>query len=280
VVKISGTKTDSFGYRTDFNTTILEEATASVSAPAIAGDSLEFTFVRWKDERGTTVTTETDYTFVLTRDRTIVAEYDGSPSIWHGPIGWWSSDIGTLGGRAVQDGNTYELTGDGHNIWGTADGFHFMFKELTGNGSITARVVSNGTGNDARAKGGVMIRNELSPDSAHATTVLTGGESGGAAFNWRSSTGAKTSSAHSPTPSVSPPYWVRVERLGNEFTGYLSADGIDWRQQGPTRAIDMHDTVYIGLSVTSHDAGAFRTYTFDNLSHDGLITDSLQDSID
>ena len=68
-----------------------------------------------------------------------------------GPAGWWSEDIGTIGGSAVQRNNTYEITADGHDIWGTADGFHFMSKVLSGDGSITARVVRSGTGSNTRA---------------------------------------------------------------------------------------------------------------------------------
>jgi hypothetical protein len=279
-IKLSGGRTDDCRLLTDFNITVLEGATVNVSAPAVAGNSSEFVFVRWIDESGNRITTKRDHTFTLTEDKTLVAEYEGPPIElpieWQNLAGWWSGDIGTTGGSAIQSGDTYEITGGGHDIWGSFDGFHYMFKELTGNGSMTARVVSNGTGSNTWAKGGVMIRNELSPDSAHTMTVITGGAGGGAAFHWRSSTSVPTISAHDPIPSVSPPYLVRIERWGDEFLGYLSADGTNWRQQGATQIIDMNDTVYIGLCVTSHAAGSLRTYTFDNVSYEGLINDNLQ----
>ena len=274
-IDISGDKTASCSLSSNFNITILEGTTVNVSAPVVAGDSSEFAFVRWMDESGNTMTTMADSTFILTQDKTIVAEYDGMPVEWQNIGGWRSGDIGTTGGSAIQSGDTFEITGDGHDIWGSSDGFYYMFKELTGDGSITARIISNGTGTNTWAKGGVMIRNKLSPDSAHAMTVVTGGAGGGAAFHWRSSASDVTSSAHDPTPSISPPYLVRIERRSNEFSGYLSADGKNWRQQGATQTIDMNDTVYIGLCVTSHDAGSMRTYIFDNVSYEGLINDNL-----
>ncbi|MHC4351248.1 MAG: C25 family cysteine peptidase [Planctomycetota bacterium] len=193
------------------------------------------------------------------------------PAEWQGPAGWWSGDIGTEGGSAVQMGDTFEITGDGHDIWGTADGFHFMFKELIGDGSITARVVSNGTGNDTWAKGGVMIRDDLSPGSAHAMTVVTGGAGGGAAFQWRMRPDRTSGSAHDPTPNVSPPYWVRIEKTRRYFSSYLSSDGRTWRQQGVTKTLAVNDPVYIGLCVTSGDVGSLRTYTFDNVSYEGRV---------
>jgi hypothetical protein len=56
---------------------ILEGASVNVLAPAVAGDSSEYAFVRWKDESGNTITTTPDYTFILTQDKTLVAEYAG-----------------------------------------------------------------------------------------------------------------------------------------------------------------------------------------------------------
>ena len=277
-IDLTGSKTDDCTLIADFNITILEGETVSLSAPMLAGDSSEFTFVRWKDVSGNTITDTPEYTFTLTQDMTLVAEYSDLPIEWPSPAGWWSVDIGTAGGRSIQSGDTFEITGDGHDIWGNADGFHYMFKELTGNGSITARVVSNGTGKNTSAKGGVMISDDLSPGSLHAMTVVTGGAGGGAAFQWRFRPDRRPSSAQDPASSVSPPYWVRVERRGRrgyEFSGYLSEDGINWHQQGTTRTIKMKNTVYIGLCVTSHDAGYMRTYTFDNVSVEGLINDNF-----
>ena len=193
------------------------------------------------------------------------------PAEWQGPAGWWSGDIGTAGGSVVQIGDTFEITGDGQDIGGAADGFHYMFKELTRDGSITARVVSSGTGNDAWAKGGVMIRDDLSPGSAHAMTVITGGAGGGAAFEWRVRPDMISGSAHDPTPSVSPPYWVRIEKAGRYFSSYLSSDGRTWRQQGVTKTIAINNPTYVGLCVTSCDVGSLRTFTFDNVSYEGHV---------
>jgi hypothetical protein len=52
------------------------------------------------------------------------------PIEWRGPAGWWSGDIGTTGGSAVQSGDTFEITDDDHDIWGTADYSSGWFPEL------------------------------------------------------------------------------------------------------------------------------------------------------
>ncbi|MEA3227112.1 MAG: hypothetical protein U9Q07_14275, partial [Planctomycetota bacterium] len=183
------------------------------------------------------------------------------------PAGWTNQDIGSSsGGGADEAGGTWTVSGNGNDIWGTADAFHYAYVPLTGDGQMVARVVDNGTGSNAWAKGGVMIRETLEAGSMHAMTVVTGGNGGGAGFQWRPSTGASSLSNHDPSPTVSPPYWVKIVREGNDFSGYLSTDGIEWIQQGTTATIDMASDAYVGVCVTSHASGEVRTFTFDNVS--------------
>jgi len=190
------------------------------------------------------------------------------------PHGWSNRDIGTTGGGANEAGGTWSVSGDGADIWGSSDAFHFVYLPLSTDGEITARVVSCGTGSDRWSKGGVMIREILAPDSKHALMAITGGEGGGLAFQNRPSTGGRSYSAHG-NPTAAAPYWVRLKREGDTITAYSSANGVDWVQQpdgvgaNPTPnpvIIPMAADVFAGLFVTSHRAGEVRTYTFDNVT--------------
>ena len=121
------------------------------------------------------------------------------------PPGWSDQDIGTTGGSADEAGGTWTVSGDGADVWGTTDAFHYAYVPLSGDGQIVARVVSNGTGSNTWAKGGVMIRETLDANSKHALLALTGGDGGGIAFQSRfSSAGASSSSLHG-TITASPP---------------------------------------------------------------------------
>jgi len=43
------------------------------------------------------------------------------------PAGWWSETIAVASdpaGSATIEGDTYTITGDGHDIWDAADDFH------------------------------------------------------------------------------------------------------------------------------------------------------------
>ena len=167
---------------------------------------------------------------------------------------------------------TYTITGSGADIWGSADQFHYAYRELTGDAEITARVVDNGTGTNAWAKGGVMIRQSLEPGSINVCGFITGGSGDGGTFQWRPVKDDSSSSNRTLT-GIAPPYYVRLVRAGNTFTCYMSADGVVWAQEGAEpQTIEMTDPVLIGLAVTSHQAGEKRTFVFDNVDIVGNIS--------
>ena len=64
---------------------------------------------------------------------------------------------------------------------------------------------------------------------------------------------------------LSTPYWVRLIRFRNQFTGYMSADGIDWQQLGSVE-IPMSGTFYVGLPACSQLDKVTTTVTYDNVS--------------
>jgi hypothetical protein len=193
------------------------------------------------------------------------------------PSGGWTEDAtlgsATPGSSVSPTKGTYEVTGNGNDIWDAADAGQYLYKELVGDGSMTTRVVDNGEGSNLWAKGGAMIRQSTETGSQHAFTCITGGEGGGSAFQRRVDAGGSSTSNHPLTDNpYAPPYWVRLERVGNDFTAFLSADGENWAQEGDVMTIAMQDPVLIGLAVTSHAAGELRTFTFDNISFTGEVS--------
>src|SRR5262249_42611021 len=86
-------------------------------------------------------------------------------------------------GRSVAFANgVFTVKGGGHDIWDSADDFHFVYQPLNGNGQVIARVT--GVQNtDQWAKAGVMIRETLDASSRHMYMALTPGN--GAAFQGR-----------------------------------------------------------------------------------------------
>lgn len=162
---------------------------------------------------------------------------------------WLHQDVGAVGlaGDATLDAGVFNLTGSGTDIWDYADGFHFVHQPWTGDGEIIARV--NSVANtDPWAKAGVMFRQSLDTGSAHAFMAVTPGN--GSAFQRRPA--ANTFSLHTPGAFIAAPYWVRLVRVGDQFTGYISADGVSWTLVG-TDVVPMTTTLYVGLAVTAHN---------------------------
>jgi hypothetical protein len=177
------------------------------------------------------------------------------------PSPWLQTDVGSVtpAGSASFASGTFTVRGSGADIWNTADGFHFVYQTLNGNGEIVARVT--GVQNtDVWAKAGVMIRASLAAGSTHAFMCLTPGN--GLAFQRRVATGG--ASEHTAGGAATAPRWVRLTRNGNTLTGFTSTDGTAWTQVGSV-AITMGSQVFAGLALTSHVNGTLNTSTFDNV---------------
>jgi len=208
----------------------------------------------------------------------LVFGFAGSTFGQIGPDGWWSDTIGAAAeGKVEVKGDTYEVTGNGDDIWNNADAFHFMYKQLTGDGAVVARVVTKGTGSNTWAKGGVMIRDTVNGGSMHAMMVITTPGANGASFQYRSATDGASGGTDSAAV-VTVPAWVKIDRLGSTFTGYTSSDGKTWSLVGQT-VIEMADPVLIGIAVTSHVAGVDRTFQFESITATGNVTGAWQGAV-
>jgi hypothetical protein len=144
-------------------------------------------------------------------------------------------------------------------IGSTADAFHSVYQQLSGDGSIVARVVSWQV---SSTQAGVMIRETLNTGATNGYTYYLP-SSGQPKFSYRASTGGSTSTATGFSASL--PYWVKLVRSGNTFSGYGSPDGVNWTQIGTSQTITMAQNVYVGLAVSSQTS-TLGTATFDNVS--------------
>jgi regulation of enolase protein 1 (concanavalin A-like superfamily) len=178
------------------------------------------------------------------------------------PSPWRFDDVGATGtaGHVAFEGGAVMVQGSGADIWGTSDAFTFVHRRLDGDGEIVARVVSV-EAVDPWTKAGVMIRSELAPGDAHAFMLVSAER--GLAFQRRTASGGAT--LHTSGGAGSAPQWVKLARQGTAVTASVSADGVSWTVVG-SDAIDWGPSVYVGLAVTSHEAGRSATARFDSIS--------------
>src|SRR5206468_12268350 len=143
---------------------------------------------------------------------------------------------------------------------GTADQFHFVYQQISGDVDVVARVVSIKNTN-SWAKAGVMIRESLSAGSRHAYALASAAQ--GYEFEGRIDPGGYTDSTRGGAGT--PPGWVRLVRTGFELKAFRSSDGLTWTSMG-SDTVPMGDTVYVGLAVTSHATGSATTALIDSVA--------------
>jgi regulation of enolase protein 1 (concanavalin A-like superfamily) len=171
-------------------------------------------------------------------------------------------DIGGVSatGSSSSSGGTYTVKGSGVDIWGTADSLQFDSQTFTGDGTITARVVSQ-TNTNVWAKAGVMFRETVAAGSSFAGIFIA--VANPSLIEARAGTGA--SAVSTKGAQVKAPYWVRLTRAGSLFSGFISANGTSWTSVG-TYTVPMSAQLRVGLAVTSHANGSLSTAVFDNVS--------------
>jgi hypothetical protein len=211
--------------------------------------------------------------------------YSEAERTWDKPQDWTVNGADTLtlyfrGNPAgfVEAAGVITMSAGGVDIWNAADEFRFAFKQLSGNGTIVAKVESVGN-TDLWAKAGVMIRETLDPGSRFAAVYATPGN--GVRFQARLlNAGAATSDTAIATAeqmALKTPVWIKIDKTGNSFNCFYSTDGVKWTAMSwNPQTIGMSGTIYIGLAVTSHNAGAVTTAQFSNVSTTGGVTGSWQ----
>ena len=194
---------------------------------------------------------------------------------------WLNRNIGYYNSGSVSESaGAWTVRADigngGPGIWGVSDRFHYVYRPLSGDGYIAARIrdieppglYPNSAPSWCEA--GVMIRETLEADSRHAMALVAEGDQSGTAFQWRRHERGETV-ADFEYAETGP--WVKVVREGDTFTGYLSGNGLSWKQQGPAVRIFMNEDVYVGLAATAatsveseNEYWGSWTCTFDNVA--------------
>ena len=240
-------------------------ANATPASPEFQGVAWTNNFSLSAASWGTTYYWRVDeIAYANTNQGSAVWSFSTAPSVQL-PSPWQSQDIGSTAGQssAIYNNGVFAVTGSGADIWNTADAFRFVYMPVSGNCTIVARVTSV-QNIDPWSKAGVMIRESLAANAINAFMAVTPGN--GVTWQYRSSTGG--ASVNNNTTGLSAPYWVKLVRSGNTFTGYRSPDGVTWTQLG-TAAFSMAATAYIGLADTSHNNSSLCAATFDNVTAPG-----------
>jgi hypothetical protein len=194
---------------------------------------------------------------------------------------WYRGDLVSF--RETTPGS-FLMSAAGADIWGARDELRYAYKQLDGDGAIAVKI-EDLAGVHYWTKAGVMIRESLDPSSAHAFMLVI--PDGVRAFQNRPANHSSQCFTVQSDAETKIPCWVKLERQGDQFTGYHSLDGVHWIRQsdkantGPEaspnpQTIPMPAQVCVGLALSSHAPGVMTTATFSGVQITGSVTDRWQ----
>lgn len=169
-----------------------------------------------------------------------------------------------------------DITAGGADIWGTKDEFNFVYIEHSGDFDLASRI-ENLTAANLYTKAGLMAREDMTPGSRHIFFQVfpnnnpRNNNNGGFEFQYRlvkdslmKAIYPKSSAGTPEFPVVYPNTWIRLQRIGNNFTGFYSTDGKIWKAYA-TYTLVLPSKIYLGLAVTSHETAQSASAKFRNI---------------
>jgi hypothetical protein len=173
-------------------------------------------------------------------------------------------DVGTVAipGSATVSGGYITIDASGAGVTNDGDGLHFGWRQLTGNGQVTARIsaIADATGNPLA---GVMVREQLTPGARFAFANVA--PATGASLAFRATAGGAVKPGATSQSAAVVPYWVKLIRKSGTIDCYSSANGVNWVGCGKAVLTGLKKTVYIGIAASSAADGEVATATFDNV---------------
>ncbi|HEY8993718.1 MAG TPA: RICIN domain-containing protein [Lacunisphaera sp.] len=200
------------------------------------------------------------------------------PTVSPASSGLTLTTLGTqTAGRNLSYANgTWTLGGLGNGTWNdTTDDAQFAYTAMTGDCAMVARVTSYTKSGSQNGKTGLMIRDSLNATTSQRAFVDVTWWSNDPNTNCMehfergyTQTGSynQISDVWSPSPAL--PYWLKIERRGQQVTSFVSIDGASWSPMACAYYGNLPSTIYLGLFLSSGTTTA-QTATFDNVAFTG-----------
>jgi len=189
------------------------------------------------------------------RQLLFVCLVSGSAFAQNGSLGIFShsGDVGnpTIKGSVNFSDGQYRITGSGANIWAKQDQFQYVWREMTGNFTVTATMHFVGQGAEHR-KAGIMVRQSLDTDATYADVVVHG--NGMPAIQWRSKQGDDTNAFDLPFDGPGT-FKLKLVRTGVKIYMYIAKGDAEPKKILNTE-VSFRNPVLVGLAVCSHQADA------------------------
>ena len=163
--------------------------------------------------------------------------------------------------EVFQKENRYVLKASGWDFYHAEDAYATVYvQKLKGDFVSTAKIASFGNRTSEWYRTGLFVRNDIAKsfdvDRGSLGSVLMFSTPGRAGIEYDEfGNGCMHKAASENLPENSPtPIWIKLERHGDQFTGYISLDGKNWIIKRQTKNIPgIEDAVDLGLAAGSPD---------------------------
>ncbi len=165
------------------------------------------------------------------------------------------------GVEVIQKENRYIIKASGWDFYHAEDAYATVYlKQLKGDFVSTVKIVAFGNRTSEWYRSGLFVRNDISKsfdvDRGSKGSVLMFSTPGRAGIEYDEfGNGCMHKAASENLPENSPtPVWIRLERHGDRFTGYVSLDGKNWIIKRQTNQIPgIEKAVDLGLAAGAPD---------------------------
>ena len=160
---------------------------------------------------------------------------------------------------------TYEVTGGGANMWGSADHFRYLWLRASGDVALEASVRFTDSQPDSgeaqpHRKAVLAVRASLDSSAVYADAALHA--DGLTSLQWRDAPRGPT---HEVQSAIAAPTRLRIEKRGDYVSMYVAQGTEPLRPTGGAAKVGLGASFYLGLGVTAHDTARIETATFSDV---------------
>jgi hypothetical protein len=175
------------------------------------------------------------------------------------PSPWSFRDVGVLpkaGSTDVDAAGVWTLKSTSGDLWQDNDQYHLATMPVSGDAAIQARFLTVSGGDNQWGQVGITIRANDTPGSPRTDLVMTHGEGLCDQTRFQQDRPASPFLQVGARTAVEPNLYLRLQRTGNDLSGFYSHDGQLWVQATPVQSLPaLASQALFGLKVASLGAG-------------------------
>jgi hypothetical protein len=132
--------------------------------------------------------------------------------------------------------------------YGDQYGAIFLRRALPSTSTVVVKLENPDLRTNWQGRAGIMVRNDISsPGQSAGYLILGSSPSAGTYLEWDAA-GAGLLNKHTEFEGYTLwPHWLKLERRGNNFTGYTSAGGVHWTKIGEATVPATNDMLDVGV---------------------------------